>query len=254
MSDSALIDLNPHDLRWCLRRMPKAVQTALKNNPNNSCVAGGFIRSCVAQEEINDIDIFAANKDIGKSMALDLSTDDRGSRPPRRIHESANALTVKDYIITPQIITRWTFPDVLDVVKSFDFTIACSLIFWDGEQWVGKCDPNFYADLAAKRLVYRCPSRNEDAGGSMLRVLKFYQRGYRIPLDSLGKVMARMAVTLDAKKLYNLEAEFSTNREGAIARVLTGLLVEVDPVIDPTHEAHLPSLPGELQPEGHLES
>jgi len=234
MNDTDLIPLNPHDLRWCLRRMPKAVQKVLKENPSISCVAGGFIRSCIAGEDINDIDLFADSTQTAKAMAFDLSTDDRGNRPARKIHESANALTIKDYIITPQIITRWTFPHVLDVVKSFDFTIACSLIYWDGKTWVGLCDPTFYQDLAAKRLIYRSPSRNEDAGGSMLRVLKFYQRGYRIPLDSLGKVMARMAATLDMSRLHD---------EAAIARVLTGRLVEVDPSVDPTHEAHLPSAP-----------
>jgi hypothetical protein len=235
-----LIPLNPHDLRWCLRRMPKEVQNVLKANARRSCVAGGFIRSCIAGETINDVDIFAADLATAKAMAFDLSTAGRPEGRPRKVHESANAFTIKDYFITPQIIHRWTFPDVMDVAASFDFTIACSLIFWSGSEWQGLCDPTFYPDLAAKRLVYRSPQRNEDAGGSMLRVLKFYARGYRIPLESLGAVMARMAVTLDENKLRGLTTDFDGSREKAIARVLTGLLVEVDPVIDPSHEAHLP--------------
>ena len=50
-----------------------------------------------------------------------------------------------------------------------------------GGEYVGLCNIRFYPDLAARRLVYTSPLRNEDAGGSILRVLKFYQRGYRIP-------------------------------------------------------------------------
>ena len=100
------------------------------------------------------------------------------------------------------------------------------------DKWCSACDPRFYADLAAKRLVYRSPERNEDAGGSMLRVLKFYQRGYRIPLDSLGAVIARLIQGVKDPILLN---------EPKLARTLSGLLREVDPDIDPNHIAHLPS-------------
>ena len=98
-------------------------------------------------------------------------------------------------------------------------------------------DDRFYADLAAKRLIYRSPLRNEDAGGSLLRVLKFYQRGYRIPLNSLGAVIARLVNAVDEEKI----GAFAGNHEQKLAKVLTALLHEVDPAIDPEHIAHLPS-------------
>ena len=78
------------------------------------------------------------------------------------------------------------------------------------------------------------PQRNEDAGGSMLRVLKYYQKGYRIPLDSLGMVIARLTKAFDASKI-DLKNEFETSK------IITGLLRQVDPNVDPTREAHLPS-------------
>jgi hypothetical protein len=138
-------------------------------------------------------------------------------------------------------VHRWTFSDALDVVPSFDFTIARAVFFWSGplQRWCGFCDPNFYCDLAAKRLVYCSPVRNEDAGGSMLRVLKFYQRGYRIPLDSLGAVIARMCQGVNAEAGWTLDDTFRDEEQ--LGLKLTDLLREVDPAIDPEHIAHLPS-------------
>ena len=91
--------------------------------------------------------------------------------------------------------------------------------------------------MASKRLVYRSPARNEDAGGSMLRVLKYYQKGYRIPLDSLGAVIARLIHKLDNERV-------PLSDQKAVAHIITGLLREVDPDIDPLHLAHLPSSEG----------
>jgi hypothetical protein len=80
------------------------------------------------------------------------------------------------------------------------------------------------------------PNELSLAGGSILRVLKFYQRGYRIPLDSLGAVIARLMKPVDFDKIIG-----RTDQEDQLAKVLTGLLREVDPNVDPTHEAHLPA-------------
>jgi hypothetical protein len=248
--------LNHHDISMCLRRAPRAVLRLLKAYPRKSCIAGGYIRAVIAGEKVNDIDLFASNVDQANDMADFLSFGVKdlselaaarvlGTQDVRRVIRTDNALTVRGFPIDPQIVHRWTFEDIEDVIPSFDFTIACAAIFWCDRtnRWVGYCDPRFYEDLAAKRLVYRAPIRNEDAGGSMLRVLKFYQRGYRIPLDSLGAVMARMltGVELDSVKATKKFGEPERVDEMQLAKVLTGLLREVDPNVDPTHEAHMPS-------------
>jgi hypothetical protein len=165
-----------------------------------------------------------------------------------RIFESDNAYTIYGYTTTPQIVHRWTFPNPREVVPSFDFTIACAAFWWSPEshivpaQWESLCDPNFYSDLAAKRLVYRSPERNEDAGGSMLRVLKFYQRGYRIPLDSMGAVIARLCQGVKWSEIARDAKLNGISEEQQLGDVLSGLLREVDPDLDPSHIAHLPSL------------
>ncbi len=252
MKTNELMPLNPHDLAWCLRRAPKEVLELLKRYPRKSCVAGGFIRACIANEDINDIDIFACDKTHAALFAATLSNAaaQRKGRP-QRVVETDNAYTIFGFPIDPQVIHRWTFADVMDVIPSFDFTVACAVIFWCNRlnRWEGFCAPTFYSDLAAKRLVYRAPVREEEPGGSMLRVLKFYQKGYRIPLDSLGLVMARCCKDIDEKGILKLmndhcisDDSAGRGRETALAKIITGRLVEVDPAIDPSHIAHLPTL------------
>lgn len=118
--------LLPEDLAWCIRRLPKDAKKLLLTPGPRLCVAGGFVRSCIAHEEINeinDVDVFAPTG------------------------------------------------------------------------------------------------------------------GYRIPLDSLAKVCARLLVGLrgpvDTLPLLAEEAAFGDSIEG--------LLRLVDPGVDPAHEAHLPS-------------
>lgn len=234
-----------HDLQWCLQRTPKIVLTMLKANPDKLFVAGGFIRSCIANEHINDIDLFVGSKEFGRQVA-----DQMAESFKRKAHETENAYTVTGGRFAIQVIHRWTFDKPEDCVDSFDFTVAQAAFWFRAEQyegtqdavaanWKSVCCERFYADLAAKRLVYTSPVREEGAGGSMLRVLKFYQRGYRIPLDSLGAVMARLACAV--KQPDALLGKY--DHEAWTAKILTGLLREVDPNIDPTHICHLPSEP-----------
>ena len=131
------------------------------------------------------------------------------------------------------------------MIQSFDYTVAKAAVWCSGYstlpgrniEWKSICHDEFYADLAAKRLIYTSPQRNEDAGGSLLRMLKFYQRGYRIPLDSLAAVVARLVMGVDMDHLHAI----SSDKELAIGKILTGLLHEVDPLQDPEHLYHLPS-------------
>lgn len=216
--------LTNHDLQWCLRRAPKAVIELMKEH-SSIIAGGGFIRSCIAGEKINDLDLFCDTKDAARGYATNLA---HGGK----VYETGNAFTVSGRgRVSVQFIHRGTFDTPQALLESFDFTIACGC-FWYYKGWRSLCHERYYADLVAKRLIYQSPKRNEDAGGSLLRVLKFYQRGYRIPLDSMGAVIARLLTGVrDIEKLD----------ESRRAVIITGLLREVDPAIDPTHIAHLPS-------------
>lgn len=231
-------ELNHQDLAWCVRRLPRAVLKIMMQAGPTLFLAGGYIRSCITREEIQDVDLFSPSKDTAKNWALVIA-----ERDEKRLHTTDNAFSVKRTHPLVQFIHRWTFERPEDVIASFDFTIASAVIWFEDGNWRSLCHPDYYADLAGKRLVYLSPKREEEAGGSMLRVLKFYQRGYRIPLDSLGAIMARMVVKVEMDKINLL---FPEEREWGIAKVLTGLLREVDPSVDPTHAAHLPSNPEQV--------
>lgn len=226
-----MTDLTWEDVAWAARRLPKIVKVLLQKHGAKVFVAGGYVRAVIAGERINDIDLFTSSKDYGEACAKELANP--ADRKPRRMLSTDNAYTVFVKPFPVQFIHRWTFASPSDALESFDFTIAQAALWWDGEAkwWRGCCSERFYADLAAKRLVYTEPTREEAAGGSLLRVLKFYQRGYRIPLDSMGAVIARLVKGIEPDAMGRCD----------VAQIITGLLREVDPLIDPNHVAHLPS-------------
>jgi hypothetical protein len=244
-------ELNKMDLQWALRRTPTAVLKLPKDQPGKVFVAGGFLRACVANERVEDIDLFASSKNDAKLYAELLAAHD-----DKKVFSTDNAYTVKGFALPVQIIHRWTYETAEQIMANFDFTIAMAGFWWAAREtdeevaasavhhanrpagWRSICDDRFYEDLAAKRLRYTAPIRNEDAGGSLLRVLKFYQRGYRIPLDSLGAVTTRLLNDVNA---FAVVQGREADREEQLAKVVTGLLREVDPNIDSSHLAYLPA-------------
>lgn len=208
--------LNDHDLKWAVRRLPYDVRKLMITHGMKVMLAGGYIRSIIANEPINDIDLFGPSKDYAEACAKELAGEHG------RLHTTQYAISVSTMKPMVQFIHRWTYEEPRALIESFDFTIASAAMWWSFEeqQWKSLCDESFYEDLAAKRLVYRRPERNEDAGGSFLRVLKFYQKGYRIPLDSLAAVIERLDRGVDRQK--------GDTRE-FYEKVIHGLLREVDP-------------------------
>lgn len=225
-------ELERMDVIWCVRRLPADVRVLMERRGPDVFLAGGFIRACIATEEVRDVDLFAKSDATAKEMAYELAIC-RG----RKVFVSDNAVSV-DGRPSVQFIHRWTFESPAACVASFDFTIASAAIWYEGGQWKSVAHQRFYADLAAKRLVYLSPDRNEDAGGSMLRLLKFYSRGYRAPLDTVGAVVTRL---VGGMRDPETGVQWCNREPHDVAKVLTGLLREVDPSVDPTHAAHLPS-------------
>lgn len=223
-------ELDKKDLSWAVRLLPEEVKTLMTRYKQELVLGGGYLRATIANEKINDLDLFTTTASSAKLFADLLS-----SKSGRKSYETENAYSVRLPGSFVQFIHRWTFPRPENLLESFDFTIACAAIWVNSSgKWTSLADGDFYSDLAAKRLVYRAPIRNEDAGGSLLRVLKYYQRGYRIPLDSLGAVLARITGGLE-----NVDWDYVSEKD--MATNFTRLLVTVDPQIDPTHEAHLPA-------------
>jgi hypothetical protein len=240
------MELDYNDLRFAIIRLPINLKKIMEDKDwyNRIFVGGGYLRSIVSGESINDVDVFVNSKTNAELLAYKLCHEKKD------VYETDNAYTIKGKI-TIQIIHRWVFERAEDISNSFDFTICCAVIYIKSflpakmnsnsdepkqiVKWSSFCDDRFYIDLASKRLVYCNPKRNEDAGGSMLRVLKYYQKGYRIPLDSLGGVIARLIHNIDTDRQ-------PLSDEAGVASIITGLLREVDPTIDPFHLSHLPAI------------
>lgn len=245
-------DLHLQDLQWCVRRMPGYLRTALKANPQTLFVAGGFIRACIAHEEVNDIDLFVKDKDSAWPIALAYAQrfGDDEATAAKKLYVTDNAISIRGTKPMVQIIHRRTFDTPQKCCESFDFTIACAAIWWTGEAWASCCHDDYYCDLAAKRLIYTAPVRMEDAGGSMLRVLKFYKRGYNIPINHLGRVIARL---MGGVRESDPDRDWAVPTEEWNAKIITGLLHEVDPNVDVEHTSHLPSTEAEQKKEENEE-
>jgi len=181
------------DARYVVERLPRDIRELLTTHYQRLFLGGGFIRATIAGEEPSDIDLFGVEKTSLQAIAESLRVTREGST----LHTSENAIT----LLTPnrlpiQFITRWTFKDIVPLIESFDFTVCQAAVMRYGsnsnDPWITACGDRFYSDLAARRLFYTEPIRDEEAGGSMLRVIKYVKRGYSIQVESLGKVIARM--------------------------------------------------------------
>lgn len=218
------------DLHWVVTTLPRAVRNVLVAFPEQVFLAGGYIRSRISNTPVNDIDLIVGSKEAARFVTDILAGD-------RKVWTSENAFTVLGGRPTVQVVHRWTFDSPEQAIDSFDFTIACAAVWHDGHSWRSVCHEHYYADLAGKRLVYLSPQREEEPGGSLLRVLKFYQKGFRIPLDSLAAVITRLLRGVDERQNPGIWGS-----ELLLKKVLSGLLREVDPSIDPDHIAHLPGM------------
>lgn len=226
--------LTTTDLNFVVRRIPKDVRELLESTPRRLFLAGGFIRDTIAGLPVKDIDLLGDSKGLLHTAAHVLKTERAERGDHVRLHETDNAIT----LLAPpraavQFITRWTFDGAGTLLESLDFTVCQAAIWSWGGQWQSLCSEGFYPDLAARRLVYTFPAREEEAGGSLMRVRKFLGRGWNIQADSLGGVVARVAQKIDWEKIESDGARMQQmgTREERIAKVVAGLLREVDPLL-----------------------
>lgn len=213
--------MRKEDIEWCRRNLPKDVRNVMSDIGPKVVVGGGFIRSCITGDKINDIDMFVDCSSTKDKVLLGL----KGIT--QKTLKSKNAITLITHSYPIQVITRWMYPSPQELLDSFDFTISGAILWCNPKvgsphEWCGLVHQDYYQDLAARRLSYTYPQRNEDAGGSALRVLKYYRKGYNITLNSYAGVISRLigGIRLDNENIDN---------EKYRVDVLTGLLVEVDP-------------------------
>lgn len=227
--------LTQSDLNFVLSRCPRDILKLLKANAGKLFLAGGFIRSTICGDKVSDLDLFGPTHDELLRVAKDLTLERKG-----RFFETKNAITVLAPPRFPvQFITRWCFIAPEKLIESFDFTV-CQAVIWaerladaifvvDGKtttkeqyRFHSMTSAAFYPDLAARRLVYTHPKREEEAGGSLMRVIKFVRKGYNVQAPTLAGVITRILLGLDLKT--HIDEKWATT-------IITGLLREVDPLV-----------------------
>lgn len=221
--------LTDEDLRHVVGRLPNDVRNMLELNPQ-LFLAGGYIRAIVAGEEPKDIDLFGQSVEVLKAEATKLHKERMEKNASTRLLFTKNAINVLDGVRLPvQYITRWTYTDAVSLLQSFDFTVCQAVIWHNQGRWDSACSDRFYSDLAARRLVYTSPVREEAAGGSLMRAIKYIKRGYRIQPPSLAAVVVHLTDAV---------------RDPGVDRVVvvTGLLREVDPLLAFDDVADLPNM------------
>lgn len=218
--------MNSRDLKWCIRRLPKDLKTVMMTIGPQVSIGGGYIRSCISGDEIVDIDLFVESNTIRDKVVEILKPK------TKEVFRSKNAITILGYKYPIQIIHRWLYAKPEDILSDFDFSVACAVMWCDKipenlmsvkgefEGWHGRVHEYYYQDLAAKRLRYLSPDRDEDVGGSVLRVLKYYRKGYNIDLESYAGTICRLVSKVDHRNVQGSEQ---------LKTIITGLLVEVDP-------------------------
>jgi hypothetical protein len=221
--------LNKDDLYFVVSCIPKTIRTLMMEMP--IYLGGGYIRDIICGDRPSDIDLFGPSMTPIHAAVEALKADAKKFGRPVRVHETKNAITVLRQGLKPvQFITRWLYSDPNRVVGSFDFTIAQAVVFVDkpGDKpaWASIVSDQFYADLAAKRLRYTFPERDEEAGGSMLRVVKFLRRGYNISPEDLSGVITRLFNGIEDGSWMAEDGN-----EPAQAALINGLLREVDPLL-----------------------
>jgi hypothetical protein len=209
--------LNKYDLERVTELIPEKVRTLMFIHGKDLVLAGGFIRDAVLRVRAKDVDLFTPSKEKALEVVKDLNTSVTEFGQAAVYTSSKNAYSFKNvggrFV---QFIHRWSYPGPQELLNSFDFTVACAAVWYDNG-WESLVDNNFYPDLAAKRLVFRFPERQEDPAGSMIRVLKFVKKGYTIPGESLAGVVAR--ISTDAQKkdqatyVPGTEAEFYSSEK-----------------------------------------
>lgn len=215
------VQLEHSHLHLVVSRIPRDVRELITTH--GLLLAGGFIRSTICGEKPNDIDLFCKETDDAEKIMTAFALARGG-----RMHKTENALTVLSTGRAPvQLITRWRFSSPAQVLPSFDFTIAQACVWADRNiggdlAWKSLIADTYYPDLSCRQLIYTSPKRDEAVGGSTMRMRKFLRAGYQITAPSMAAIMARVFLEIR-------DSEMTSTEEGC-AKVITGLLREVDPL------------------------
>lgn len=187
-------------------------------------IAGGFIRSILRGEPINDIDLFkvtdlspVANFDTSdpfgpaiasdpiKAEAIQLSKDinvgvffTTDNAISFEVYGHTDANPSADHVKV-QYIIKYTSDTVKALLQKFDFTNSMAAIWHNGISWVSMCHNDFYGAIGNSQLLF-----NKDFRGDrvvlMKRFVKFTTSGWQYTIRDFAKIIS--AVSQEAVGLH----------------------------------------------------
>lgn len=182
-----------------VKALPPEVRDLLMDCGEHLCVAGGFCRDILAGRDPKDIDVFGVSKRV-----MDDTIDTFGWENTWNRKQTANAVTFepffpKDGEIPVQFVTRVYYESHEDLINSFDFSVCQIGVYFDGKQWIGLCSEQCWKDIPLQKATYMDPDRDEDPGGSLLRMVKFAGKGYKIGETDVANVVGRFYSNLSGE-------------------------------------------------------
>lgn len=199
--------------------LPIQVKATLLKYQGKVFVGGGCLRDAILGDKPKDYDLFSTAtsqtevRDYLKDKSMSYFTSD-----------NATSFYIKGQP-TVQLITKWTYVDAQQMVEDFDFTVnQIGLVVIDNKPTVVYTD-GFLDDIYTKTLTYTSPVRDENCAGSLMRMVKFLQRGYKIDKDNLAKLIGRLVsalpdVSLDGDSFTTYNPDFNSE-SGYANRVYT---------------------------------
>lgn len=163
--------------------IPRVVLLQLQND-SNVVLAGGVIRSCQADEAIEDVDVFCNSKEKAEQLALEVAHNRES------VVQTSCAYSVWHEDTKIQYIFYSPFKNAEDLVQQFDF-LACSAGIWydENRRTQSICLKGWEEDVNEKKLTFM--QRDKDKGSlvPLRRALNFVKRGWSISDGELAKIV-----------------------------------------------------------------
>jgi hypothetical protein len=195
------LELRKRDIDKVVAALPPSVRALLETRP--LFLAGGFVRDVIAGRKPSDIDLFGPRAELEE--AFDHVT--WGTAGEVKLAKNTQTWMVKELPV--QFVIGFPAYQPETLLDRFNFTVNKAVIWferhlWGSGEWRSQCSPDFYADLAARKLV-PCKGLTNPAI-SLIKMAKHLGDGWTIDTKDLMLLAAQTAsafvVDVDTEELY----------------------------------------------------
>jgi hypothetical protein len=182
-----------------VKSLAPEVKEILQHFDGTTCVAGGFCRDTMTGREPKDVDIFSEDARVAK-LAIERFGWATALYSQKTTANAVSFTPVLNVESKPdvQFITRTYYTCPTELIESFDFSVCQVAVYWD-QKWVGVCTELFWQDIFGEKATYTLPTRDEDPGGSLLRMVKFVGKGYKVTENDIANVTGRFYAQLSGE-------------------------------------------------------